>query len=97
MNEEWKDLPTLQDVAEAQAQGCDIQIYGVVGWETWHECVWALGSKYRGRPRQPAMKKVKSLCWRFSDGDLAWRIEGMALAHPWIRVPSEDKEFEVPA
>ncbi len=99
MTTEWKDLPTFQDVAEAQAQGWEIEVQMLPSdkFNEWQESVWRSNFMFRGRPRQPKMKKVKSLCWRYSDGDFAWRIEGINLAKPWIRVPSEDKEIEVPA
>ena len=102
MTTEWKPLLTMQDVAKAQADGWEIQIQTDAGndkycpFKAWDGRHWNTGYLFRGRPRQPAMKKVKSLCWRFTDGDLTWRIEGMVLAYPWVRVPSEDKEFEVP-
>jgi hypothetical protein len=99
MTTEWKDLPTLPDVGAAQLEGWEIQRLNTAKpdlWSDWDGCAWVSHWSLRGRPRQPKMKKVKSLCWRYSDGDFAWRTEGIILAKPWVRVPSEDKMVEVP-
>jgi len=54
---EWKDLPTLQDVAKAQADNWEIQ-YSLKGREyfAWSESAWDSSTFFRGRPRQPKME-----------------------------------------
>jgi hypothetical protein len=94
MTTEWKDLPTLQDVACAQADGWDIErSNNNQFWECWTREVWTMHTFYRGRSRQPKMKKVKLLGW-FDGEEL--RLAHEALQHDWVRVPSEDKEIEAP-
>ena len=98
MTTEWKDLPTLQDVAEAQAQGWKIEFANSSSqiFATWSGLAWHADRQFRGRPRQPAMKKVKLEAW-LSEYELRWlNVEaGNKPAPHWIRVPSEDKEIEV--
>lgn len=97
---EWQDLPDLQAVAKAKADGWEIDRYrinedGVSGWRQWNGIGWSATQSYRGRPRQPATKMIKMLCW-FINGHLNWLQEGNHAAGPdWKRVPSEDKEIEV--
>lgn len=41
-------------------------------------------------------KVVKSLCWRFIDGDLVWRDKDWPNAPPnWKRFPAGDREGEI--
>ena len=77
MTTEWKDLPTLQDIAEAQAQGWEIQTYQC-GWEPWPETGWGKSSSYRGRPRQPKTKTItlrKALMWLEGNGYYVSEVE----------------------
>ncbi len=59
--ENWIDLPTLQDVAKAQADGWEIEIQTDPGndkycpWKFWEQATWNGGIAYRGRPRQPVL------------------------------------------
>jgi hypothetical protein len=47
-------------------------------------------------PTKPAMKKVKSLCYRDrDDGDLLWRSDGHNYPKSWQRFPAGDIEGEV--
>ena len=96
MSNEWRDLPTMADVAAAQAAGDEIEVnVPNCGWEPWVETMWHELNQYRARPRKPKMKKVKMLCW-FINGHLNWLQEGNHTAGPdWKSVPSEDKEIEV--
>ena len=68
---------------------------------------WEAHWKFRGRPRQPKMKKmkkvkVKVLCY-FSGSGIRYDLLENGEQHlsikddlNWTRVPSEDKEIEVP-
>jgi hypothetical protein len=93
--QEWKDLPTLQDVAAAQAAGDEIQWMGSLdmSYETWGGAMWAKSALYRSRP-VPKTRKVKRLA--YDDGyELFWRAETVTPTPTWRRVPAEDKEIEV--
>lgn len=96
MNNEWRDLPTLADVAAAQAAGDDIEVLtdsGVV-WCEWNYVEWEKKWKFRARPAQPKMKKVKLLAWLDAD-QLFWLRETSTSKFPAVRVPAEDKIIEV--
>jgi hypothetical protein len=96
---EWRELPSLLCVAKAQADGWEIEsdTGDSDGWCAWNGLSWSQYWKFRGRPRQPAMKKVKLEAW-LSEYELRWlNVEaGNKPAPLWIRVPSEDKTVEVP-
>ena len=67
-------------------------------WELWDGKGWSVRWQFRGRPRQPAMKKVKILAYmHIGIGDIIFRFETEEISNRWIRIPSEDKEIEVPA
>ena len=93
---DWRELKTLQDVAEAQKNGDEIEMYNCPGdyWITWPQRGWTIQGKYRARPRSPKMKQVKMLCW-FAGNELHWYGEDVALCG-CARVPSEDKTIEIP-
>jgi len=95
--QEWKDLPDLQSVAQAQADGWEIETNTPTlnyPWVTWPGENWNSFHIYRGRPKQPKTKQVKMLCWY--DGALNWYGENDVLPQDtWKRVPSEDKVIEV--
>ena len=97
---EWRELKTLQDVAAAQAAGDEIEVgsdhVGAAwAWYKWDGEYWASDSPYRARPRQPKMKKLKMLCYLIG-GRLDWFHNDYGSSDGWIRIPSEDKEIEVP-
>ena len=100
MNNEWIGLPDLQAVAKAQADGWEIEDFSSSDWSEWNHKWWQEGRKYRARPAQPKMKKVKMLCWldgtwlQYATEEHSKVIEETL---EWIRVPAEDKEIEVPA
>jgi len=100
MTTEWTDLPTLQDVAKAQANDWEIQLYDKHDdeWIHWAGAGWFIGNKYRARPRQPKMKKVKMLAyWR--SGQLVWFQDDTEYPEGsqfWIRIPAQDIEIEIP-
>ena len=97
---EWTDLPTLQDVAKAQADGWEIEHYNHPGdyWNVWPQRGWNIQGKYRARPRQPKLRKVKMLAyWR--SGQLVWFQDDTEYPEGsqfWIRIPAQDIEIEVP-
>jgi hypothetical protein len=93
MTAEWKDLPTMQDVASAQAAGHDIQVKYNTGWINWTGDGWTNYCHYRSRPL-PKTRKVKMLCW-YAMGRLTWNVEGSATSENWKRVPAQDLEIEV--
>ena len=55
---QWKELNTLQDVAEAQAAGMEIETTStfVQIWSPWHEKLWDYKMLYRARPRKPEVE-----------------------------------------
>ena len=89
--ENWIDLPTLQDLAKAQADGWEIEFKTIYeGWAVWEQATWNGGIPYRGRPRQPKMKEVKMECWLI-DGRLDWRDwNEPTQGSRWIRQPHLD-------
>ena len=97
MTTEWKDLPTFQDVAEAQAQGWEVQTdAGTTTFAEWLGETWYTRWKYRARPPQPKMKKVNLAAYLDLQGEFRRVNEASFANSNWTRVPSEDKEIEVP-
>ena len=99
MTTEWTDLPTLQDVAKAQADGLEIEClpYKDCEWGRWLGCTWEHQWKYRARPRQPKMKTVKMLAYLLN-GQLVWYQDNAGCPEGnrfWIRVPGEDRIIEI--
>jgi hypothetical protein len=94
----WKDLPTLQDVAKAHADGWEIECYGTSGsWCSWNKVSWHTDLQYRGRPRQPVMKEVKMLCFVCTASrSLAWCDEAEMVPTYWVRQPHLDMIAKVP-
>ena len=96
MSNEWRDLPTMADVAAAQEAGDEIEYLYRGRWVAWYGATWDLYKDFRARPR-PNMKtkKVRMLC--FFDGcQLLWQNNNYPIRDGrWKRVPSEDKEVEV--
>ena len=99
MNKEWTDLKDLNDVAIAQKSGWEIEIdaTGDNDWVAWGGTAWMNHQKYRGRPAQPKVKKVKLEAWLDSLKELRWFAGPIPFLTSWTRVPSEDKEIEVEA
>lgn len=61
MTTEWRDLPTMQDVAAAQAAGEEIQVKtGSQGWGDWNGLFWQDCYNFRSRPR----KQTKTIVLR---------------------------------
>ena len=101
MTTEWKDLTTLQEVAQAQADGWEIEICSddVDEWVPWIGKAWCEWKQYRGLPKQPRMKKVVSECWREeATGNLIWMKPTAPIGHSaWQRFPAGDIEGEAEA
>ena len=94
--ENWIDLPTLQDLAKAQADGWEIEFKTIYeGWAVWEQATWNGGITYRGRPRQPKMKEVKMLCY-FAGGILYWYSADESPREHWINQPHLDMIAKVP-
>ncbi len=55
---EWRDLPTIQEVAAAQAAGDEIHRDAGTGFMGWDGTYWASNWKFRSRPRKPATKTI---------------------------------------
>ena len=96
---EWKEITDPEELFRLKREGWEIQTDA--GTNTFAEWVgenWYARWYFRGRPRQPAMKKVKLEAW-LSEYELRWlNVEaGNKPAPLWIRVQSEDKTVEVPA
>ena len=100
MTTEWKPLLTMQEVAEAQAQGWEIQTdAGTKTFALWIGESWYERWQFRGRPRQPAMKKVKIHAYLVGSYIYLVRedkVDAVSQTN-WIRFPSGDLEGEVPA
>jgi hypothetical protein len=99
MTDKWQDLPDLQSVAKAQAEGWEIEIrVGTQKWDRWQGTRWDCRVDFRGRPAQPKVKTVTSKCWRDKDnGSLIWRNDepSWAVDFPWQRFPAGDLTGEV--
>lgn len=83
-------------VLEAYKRGEKIECSFDFGnkWEPAESPSWSFdATKYR--IAKPAPKKVRMLCWLYAN-ELRW-LNGSHLAPDhWVRVPSEDKEIELP-
>ena len=84
MTTEWKDMPTLQDVAKAQADGWEIEIQTnpdndkYCPFRNWNGRHWHTEYLFRGRPRQPKMKTItlrKALMWLEGNGYYVSEVE----------------------
>lgn len=95
---DWRELKTLQDVAEAQKNGDEIECRDEGGrWFLWAGVYWHTSWKFRARPRQPKMKQVKMLCYLHNDSRLMWLKEGDLFAKGnRVRVPNLDYIIEIP-
>ena len=93
--ENWIGLPTMQDVAKAQANGWEIEYRCGAQYATWGGITWQKTFVFRGRPRQPKMKEVKMLCW-FANGVLYWYSADESPREHWIRQPHLDMVAQVP-
>lgn len=93
---EWTYISRLEDINHALKEDFEIEVsYGLSTFVPWDKNLWSANYKYRARPRQPKMKKVKMLCYFDTVIDqLVWS-SAEAISGDWIRVPSEDKEIEV--
>ncbi len=71
MTNEWRDLPTMQDVAAAQAAGDEITVRSDERstWLPWVGNCWREDLNYRARPRKPATKTVVLRRALIVDGD----------------------------
>ena len=97
MSNEWRDLPTMADVAAAQTAGDEIQSAYVDAWVVWNGKAWSALWSFRARPMQPKMKKVKILGWANKIiGSTITLVEGARISTEWIRYPKLDDEIEVP-
>jgi hypothetical protein len=96
MNTEWQDLPNLQAVAKAQAEGWEIQTKPnhMSHWYLWDGKYWQSNYKYQGRPKQPKTRTVTSECWRNKQhGGLSWG--NGYVSELWQRFPCGDLTGEV--
>ena len=99
---EWRNLPTMADVAAAQAAGDEIQYraHETYEWRSWRGEIWDKDWLFSARPAQPKMKKVKLLGWLHpSTGDTCTSLESLSkemIDARWIRYPKLDDEIEVP-
>jgi len=58
MSNEWQDLPNMAAVCTAQADDWEIEEFYMGDWVRWMQQDWTIGTRYRGRPKQPETKKV---------------------------------------
>ncbi len=76
---EWRDLPTMQDVAAALAAGDEIIYSTKQGeWGPWEGRYWHANNKFRARPRKPATKEIVLRRALLSSGEDFYPIEGTA-------------------
>ena len=98
---EWRDLPTLADVAAAKEAGDEINVFSGLGfaaaWIKWNEKQWDSAGKYRARSK-PKVRKIKILGWIDPAGSTFTRCEDFPIEKiwGWVRYPKLDDEVEVP-
>lgn len=93
--QEWKDLPDLQWVATAQAEGWEIELFAFNEWGKWDRKSWNENWKFRARPRQPKVVTKKLCAWvGKNDGSLIYHFGSVALSSNWTRQPKLDLEAE---
>ena len=97
---EWRDLPTFEDVADAKRAGDEIEVNIGPHWESWKGTSWTNYMGYRARPAQPKMKKVKLLgWWHPTNWDHLIRPENCTQSMQnlgYVRYPKLDDEIEAP-
>ena len=79
MTTEWKDLPTMKDVANVP-EGWEIQFADRINeiWRTWDGKTWSNVWRFRARPRQPKTKTItlrKALMFIEGNGHYASDVE----------------------
>lgn len=95
MTSEWKDITNPEELFKLKREGWEIDIYASLGWGTWNGTMWQEDLKFRARPPQPKVKRVKMLCYLFNNRYLAWYKEDEMLhTQLWIRQPKLDLEAE---
>lgn len=102
MNTEWKDLYGIVEVAAALAAGMEIETKCVIRKYRARPRAHSPADRAElGLPEQldpiskPAMKKVKSICWRQVGGSLTWTSDEPVFATlDWKRFPAGDIEVE---
>ena len=84
-------------VLEAYKRGEKIEYYSDVyeDWKLVENPGWNFGN-ISFHIAKPAPKKVKMCCWRLDANELHWLNGYYPAPDHWIRVPSEDKEIELP-
>ncbi len=96
MTAEWKEVTDPEELFKLKLEGWEIQVRNAGAWLKWGATSWSQSFKFRARPQQPNMKKVKMLAY-FDGVLLVWRNADYNLTDGrWVRVPAEDKEIEVP-
>ena len=99
--QDWKDLVTMQEVAQAQSDGWEIEICAddIDGWLPWIGKAWCEWKLYCGRPKQPKTCTVTSECWwhkrteKLTWGN--WIDKKQYLTEDWQRFPAGDITGEV--
>ena len=93
----WKEITDPEELFRLKREGWEIQLWHhpSVAWFGWPGLKWDILSKFRARPPQPKMKKMKMLCY-LAVQQLVWRFDDYKCPDSWIRIPAEDKEIEVP-
>jgi hypothetical protein len=99
---EWRELKTLQDVAEAQKNGEAVQTRYPDDdkWQEWAEVDWHGSRDYRSRPE----KKVKTVVLRealmrtYEEFSVVWCSEEYVKGHPafvrWLDTPERIVEVD---
>lgn len=96
MTTEWKDITDPEELFRLKREGWEIEFKNTYEekWFEWNGIEWESRWKFRARPAQPKMKKVKLLAWLDAD-QLFWLRETSTSKFPAVRVPAEDKIIEV--
>lgn len=98
---EWKDITDPEELFRLKREGWEIEVMTWNTWSSWNVATWDKFWKFRARPRQPKMKKVKLLAFlgaivlqfvREDSIDLQMYVKNTQ----WIRQPHLDLEGEVP-
>ena len=105
MTTEWKEITGPEELFRLKREGWEIEVWTELhDWRSWWGNAWEADWKFRARPHQPKMKKVKLLAYigtsilthvrEDSPTDILKSYDGVG--SKWIRQPHLDLEGEVP-
>ncbi len=102
MTTEWRDLPTMADVAAAQAAGEEIEYsFSMAVWDKWNGEAWDAKAHFRSRPRKQTKTIVLREALYFNEDDGYWVIwtdsvdsENSAFLK-WLDTPAREIEVQL--